>query len=173
MKLFIGIAFALLVLTGCSNTSGLNSSIQKDSYDGSSIVTMPAHGNDCKTVVCTGIGAQWVSKSPDKAILVINVFNEITSIDSAKISIDGKEYDIKSKDGYSNFDSFSPSIRNSKQAFKVDMAMIRSIASASDVRLKVYTSKGQISDTVISAGGDSKAYHAIRRFVDDVDKQSQ
>ncbi|HEO9688170.1 TPA: hypothetical protein QIM57_002267 [Morganella morganii subsp. morganii] len=171
-KIFItGLVFATVVLGGCSNKTGLNSSISKDAYDGSVIITMPEHGNDCSSMVCTGIGAQWSSKNPSKAILLINVFNEITTIQSAKISIDGEEFLIDKKDGYSNFDSFSPVIRNSKQAFLVDLTLIKSLSKANDARIKVFTSKGQMSDVIVANGKDSKAIYAIQRFVNDINNQ--
>ncbi|MEY0037960.1 hypothetical protein AB7W68_11760 [Providencia rettgeri] len=161
---------ALLVLSGCSNKTGLGTNISKDSYDGNTVISIEEHGNDCQSFICTGLGAQWNSKNKDKAILYVSVFNKITTINAAEIKIDGKEFKIAKKDGYSDFDSFSPSVRKSSQAFLVDFSLIKAITAASDARLRVYTSKGQISDVIVSNGKDSKAYYALKRFVDDVEK---
>lgn len=82
------IVAAALALAGCATGSQPTSRVS--GLDGSRVVTVPGHGNACSGVVCTGLGAQWSSATPDHALLVVYVFNDVRAITGASLSVGGR-----------------------------------------------------------------------------------
>ena len=85
---------ALAALAGCSTTSGTGPNVTRSGFDGARVVTINGHGNACKGMLCTGLGAQWTSKNPTESVLVVYVFNDIKGITGAQLNIDGQTYDL-------------------------------------------------------------------------------
>lgn len=160
---------AIAMLAGCSSTVGLNPSVSHSGYDGAKVVTINGHGNACKTMVCTGLGAQWRSNTPKQSILVVYVFNHITGITGAQISVDGKEYDLNAMQPFTNFSEFAAPVTESRKGFVVPTELIRKIVASKRTWLRVQTTGGYVEDAVIDGATDSKAYHALKRFLADID----
>ncbi len=166
MKLIM--IMATLALAGCATTSGTGPTVSRSGFDGSTVVDISPHGNDCSSMTCTGLGAQWSSATPDAAILKVQVFNDITAITGAKLNIDGKVIDLEPMRGLTNFDKSIPGLKMSVKGYHVQLSDLRRIAAAQRAWLRVSTPSGYVEDRIVEGSSDSKAYHAIRRFLDSV-----
>ena len=82
------IVAAALALAGCATGSPPTSRVS--GLDVYRVVTVPGHGNACSGVVCTGLGAQWSSATPDHALLVVYVFNDVRAITGVSLSVGGR-----------------------------------------------------------------------------------
>lgn len=165
-----GLLLATSALAGCSNSTGKSVSVSKSGFDGSKVVAIQPHGNACTSMTCTGLGAQWNSSDPQNALLLVNVFNEIKGIVAAEINIDGKVYNLQKSNEFTDFDSWTPSVRNSEQTFVVPLALIEKITTSKRTWLRVHTTSGYLEDAVVDNGKDSKALHALKRFMTEVNQ---
>jgi len=121
-------------------------------------------------MICTGLGAQWSSKHPVDAVLVVSLFNEVRAIVGAQLNIDGKVYDLSNAQPFTNFSDFGAATKESRKGFIVPIDLIRKIASSQRTWLRVTTTAGNFEDAVIDGQTDSKAFHALRRFLATVDQ---
>jgi hypothetical protein len=157
------------ILAGCSTTSGLQASSTRSGFDGSRVVNITPHGAACTRVLCTGLGAQWRSNRPDRAYLAVVVFNEYAAITGAQLNIDGTVHTLSS----TSSTDFSPpgtvGVRESRRDFDVPIATLRAIAASKRTWLRVVTPSGALEDAVLDGSTDSKAYHALKRFLAEVD----
>lgn len=155
-----------LVLSGCmATTSGSKPQIGFSGFDNAKTVSINPHGNDCRTIVCTGLGAQWNSSSPDSAILIVNVFNDYAAIVDAELNIDGRRITLLPIKGVTDISNTGGNIKESSRGFIVSTDVIASILTAKRVWLRVHTPTGYIEDAVIDGEKDSKAFHALSRFM--------
>lgn len=166
-KLLIG--FALIAsLAGCSNTSGLDAVSGKDRYTGARTVSVQPHGAACETSQCIMVGAFWTESHKDMALLTISLANTADFIRSAEIEIDGKKYQLRDDSDLTRYDSqvtrSSAYVQSSKD-FLVPLGMVKDIVKAKKAWIFVRTGTGQMSNAIIDAQGDSKAYYALQRFV--------
>lgn len=168
MKLLI--TLAALALAGCATTSGTGPHITRSGFDGSTVVDINPHGNDCTRMTCTGLGAQWSSTSPETAILKVQVFNDLTAITGAKLNVDGQVIDLEPLRGLTNFDTSTPGVKISVKAYHAQLSDLRRISAAQRAWLRVSTPSGYIEDRIVEGPVDSKALHAIRRFLAAVDQ---
>lgn len=159
---------AALVGAGCSTTSGLSPESTRSGFDGARVVTISHHGNACTSILCTGLGAQWTSANPADAILTVTVFNEFKGITGAALNIDGKITTIKPI-GLTNFSRPGAPLKESSSNFAVPLQLLRSIAGAQRAWLRVHTTSGYLEDAIVDGATDSKALHAMRRFLAEVD----
>lgn len=164
MKMLFIVALVFIV-SGCATTSGTNPIVGYSGFDNAKTVSINPHGNACSSMVCTGLGAQWNSSKPDLAILIIQVFNEYAAISRAELNIDGEQIALSSVQAVTGFSSPSSAMRESSKGFGVSFSVIEQILSAKRVWLRVHTPTGYIEDPVIDGEKDSKAYHALSRFV--------
>lgn len=160
------------VLQGCATTSGLPAQVTKSGFDGSVVVDIEPHGNDCTSMTCTGLGAQWSSSTPGRAILKVQVFNDISAITGAKLRIDGQVMTLDPLPGLTRFNPPASGMKASSKSYAVDLSDLRRLAAAERAWLRVSTSKGYIEDRIVDGGRDSKSLHAIRRFLEKVDQES-
>ena len=161
---------AILLLAGCSTTSGLAPSSSYSGFDRARVVTISEHGNACAAVLCTGLGAEWTFALPDKALLSVKVFNGIVGITGASLNIDGTITRLDSTSEPTRFNVPGAFMRESQKSFVVPLSMVRSIVASRNVWLRVFTTDGQLEDAVIEGARDSKAYNALARFLAEVDK---
>jgi hypothetical protein len=161
---------SLAVIAGCATTSGTGPTVSRSGFDGSTVVDINPHGNDCSSMTCTGLGAQWSSATPDAAILKVQVFNDITAITGAKLNVDGQVIDLEPLRGLTNFDTSTPGLKISVKGYQVKLSDLRRIAGAQRAWLRVSTPSGYIEDRIVEGPADSKALHAIRRFLAAVDQ---
>ncbi|WP_439684889.1 Lipoprotein [Cupriavidus oxalaticus] len=157
-------------LAGCSTNSGTGPRVGRSGFDGARIVTINPHGNACKSMTCTGLGAQWSSKNPSESVLVVTLFNETRAIVGAQFNIDGKVYDLSNAQPFTNFSDFGAATKESRKGFIVPTDLIRRITASQRTWLRVTTTVGNYEDAVIDGQTDSKAFHALRRFLASVDQ---
>jgi len=162
--------FALALLAGCSTTSGTGPNVRHSGFDGARVVTIDGHGNDCSTIICTGIGAQWKSTNPTEAVLVVYIFNDIKGITGAQLNIDGKTHDLTIMMPLTNFSELGAVTKESRKGFLVPLSLVREITASKRTWLRVQTTAGNMENRVIDGQNDSKAYHALKRFLAAVDQ---
>lgn len=172
MKIFrtvILVGFSAL-LCSCSNSIGGAPKVGYSGFDNAKTVTIDPHGNigEGLNPVVTGIGAQWNAKSPNSTILIIQIFNDIKAITGAKLNIDGKTVPLKPTKTVTNFEYPESYIKNSSKGFVTSIRTVENILSAKRVWLRVDTTSGYIEHAVVDNGKDSKAYHALKRFMSEV-----
>jgi len=161
---------AAVAMAGCATTSGTGPTVSRSGFDGSTVVDISPHGNDCSSMTCTGLGAQWSSTTPDAAILKVQVFNDITAITGAKLNVDGQVIDLEPLRGLTNFDTSTPGLKISVKGYQIKLSELRRVASSQRAWLRVSTPSGYIEDRIVEGPADSKALHAIRRFLAAVDQ---
>lgn len=166
----LSMTLAALALAGCATTSGTGPTVSRSGFDGSTVVDISPHGNDCSSMTCTGLGAQWSSANPQSAILKVQVFNDITAITGAQISVDGQVISLEPLRGLTNFDTSTPGLKASVKGYHVTLSDLRRISGAQRAWLRVSTPSGYVEDRIVEGPADSKALHAIRRFLAAVDQ---
>lgn len=167
-SLIAGIAF----LAGCATTSGLDPVVDHSGFDDAKTVTISPHGNDCDSMVCTGIGAQWSEAHPNTVILIVNVFNDTTAVIDAKLNIDGELIELSKTRGVTDLEVSGTAgiyVRRSSKGFVTSTETVRKILDSKRTWLRVSTPTGYLEDPVIDGSADSKAYHALKRFMAEVD----
>lgn len=169
MKL-LAIPLAAALLTGCATTSGTAPRSATSGFDGARIVTIEPHGAACRDFFCAGLGAQWRSSSPDSALVTVAIFNEIRGITGAQVNVDGQTTTWRKVTPLTDFSRPGSALKISSADFSVPLDQVRAIASGQHrVWLRVLTTAGAVESAVIDGQTDSKAYHALRRFVTEVD----
>lgn len=163
------IAMAAFALASCANTSGLEAKTTSSGFDGARVVDIQPHGAACTGMVCPGLGAQWSSKAPDSAIVTVAVFHEIRGITGAEVSVAGQATRLKAMGVITTFSRPGDPLRVSRTDFAAPLALVRSMASAERVWLRVHTTDGYIEAAIVDGQLDSKAVHALRRFISQVD----
>jgi len=160
-----------VLLAGCANTVGSSASEVRSGFSGGRVVSIGGHGNACKSTTCTGLGGQWDSSKPEAAILSVYVFNDIKGITGASFAIDGAVTRVTPLPGLTHFSRPGDMLKQSRHDFSVPLSLIRHIVEAKKVWLRVQTTDGYMEDAVIEGTDDSKAYHAMKRFLAQIDGQ--
>lgn len=177
MKKIIAAAICVALLSGCATTSGLKPETSISKFDNSRVVHIEPHGTWCgmRMTPCAMVGAEWNSAHPDVALVQIEMMWEYTNINAAEVNIDGHITHLEISHYTTQFNNPDPGspmgalLRTSDQMFVAPMSLVREMASAKDVRLRVDTSKGYDDGIINSAEHDSKAFYALQRFVSAVD----
>lgn len=162
-------ALVVCALAGCATTSGMAPTETKSGFSGGRVVTISGHGNACSSFFCTGLGAQWDSSTPDRAILQVHIFNDWKGITGAALSIDGRIVELQKLPGLSQFSKPGEAVKQTTQSFGVPLSLVREVVAAKKVWIRVHTTAGYMEDAVIDGEKDSKAYHALVRFLAQVD----
>jgi hypothetical protein len=168
-RLAVAFVAGSMLFVGCATTSGNAPTSTRSGFDGARVVDITAHGVACSSMLCPGIGAQWNSKRPDSAIVSVKLFGDFIGISGAAINVDGNIIDLGRAQSVTNFSRPGNALRESSNTFVVPMALVRSIASAQRAWLRVVTTQGTVEDAIIDGPKDSKAYHALKRFLAQVD----
>lgn len=161
----------LLLLAGCANTTGLEATTSHSGFDNASVVTIRSHGNACTEMVCTGIGAQWSAKTPETALLMVTITNEYRGIMGAQLNIDGQVVTLKKTMTATAMDA-AGGIRQSTQTFVAPLSLVKDITKSKRTWLRVQTTEGSYENAVIDGEQDSKAFHALKRFLTSVEQAS-
>jgi len=169
MKTALPLALTLLTLAGCATTIGTAPTDTRSGYDGARVVTISPHGGACTSMLCPMLGAQWTSKAPDLAVVTVRVSGAYLPINGARLMIDGKETALQPLPGVTNFAAPIPGVRESSRDFTVPLATVRALAGAQKAWLRVGTTDGGTEVAIIDGATDSKALHAMRRFLAQVD----
>ena len=168
MRTLLIAAAAVALLQGCA-TGGSPPTSRVSGLDGSHVVTVPGHGNACSGVVCTGLGAQWSSATPDHALLVVYVFNDVRAITGASLSVGGRVHRLTQVGVPTTFAPYGAATRESRKAFAVPLGLVRELAQADRAWLRVETPAGYLEDPVVDSGREGRSLGALRRFLSSVD----
>lgn len=169
MRRSAAILAAAAILAGCATTTGTAPRESRSGFDGARVVSIQGHGLACKTVLCTGLGAEWNSKRPDMAVLTVHVFNAYVPITGAQLSIGSRPPVALHGPTMPTGLDRTGGVRESSQGFAVPLALVRDIAAADRAWLRVLTTSGAIDEAIVDGATDSKALHALRRFLAAVD----
>ncbi len=160
---------AAAAAAGCATTSGNAPRETRSGFDGARVVSIAGHGLACRSVLCPGLGAEWNSKRPDMAVLSVHLFNAYAPITGAALSV-GSAAPVRLHDPMMPTGlSYSAGTRQSVQSFAVPLSLVRDLAAADRAWLRVMTTDGAVEAAVVDGGADSKALHALRRFLAQVD----
>jgi len=157
-----------LLLTSCGTTTGLSPTTAHSGFDNARIVNIVPHGNAMTGMIGTGIGAQWNEVKKDQVILIIAVFNTTTAITGAELNIDGEKLTLTPTADITDMESGGEIMKKSTKGFVTKLATVEKIIRSKRTWLRVSTPTGTMEDAVIDGAKDSKAYHALKRFMDAV-----
>ncbi|SFQ99086.1 hypothetical protein SAMN04487773_0915 [Enterobacter sp. kpr-6] len=173
MKKIAATVLLSISLAGCANNQGLNPVLGTDRYSGSKTVLIQPHGADCQSMQCIALGAFWTESEKDKALLTISLINTSDFIRNAYLEIDGNHYALKDGGDLTRYEhplSNMPAYSESKKDYVISLEVIRKITSAKKAWVFVQTGSGMLSDPIVDAQGDSKAYYAMQRFIQAIPK---
>ncbi len=163
---------AVAALAACATTSGGDATEHRSGFSGGRIVSIAPHGSICSLgASCAGLGATWDSTRPDRAQLVIMLmegrYRSITGLD---LNVDGRITRVEPSSLPTSLERIPGSAAvQSIRHFPVALATVRELGVAKRVWLRVHTLDGYIETAIIDGPQDSKAYHAIGRFLAQVD----
>lgn len=153
-------------LASCANTAGTAPTETRAGFDGARVVDIAPHGAACLSMPCVSLGAQWSSANPTSALLKVRLTgNAYTGIRRLELNIDGATRSLETSAGLTRFSSAVPPLRDSDQVFGVPLATVQALATAKRAWVRVHTGDGYIDAAVIDGDADSKALHALRRFL--------
>ena len=162
-KVFFGLLFGLLV-SGCATTVGMPASSTVSGFDGSRFIDIPPHGTQCRgMMICPIVGASWNTKA-STPIITVGLANKTIGIRSASLNIDGRVVELGQASTLTKFENFA-GIKQSTNVFPIAMDDLVAIGASKRTWLRVVTMDGVVEDAIIDEKGDSKAFHAIKRFV--------
>ncbi|WP_332604784.1 hypothetical protein [Acinetobacter sp. ESBL14] len=150
----------VLGLVGCA-TTGSAPEVSSSGFDGSKRVSIDGHSVACDQMACPLIGAIWSSNTPDLVGLKISVINTIVSINSVDLNVDGAIIKLREN---KLTDFSNDMILESSKLFVTDLTVVDKILNAKRAWIRVNTNKGLIENPIIDGTKDSKAYHALKRF---------
>ena len=178
MKRLLLCAALSLGVFGCATSSGLNPTTSKSDFDNPKTIDIKPHGLSCKNtgVYCPTIGFRWQDDNPSKAairLVMIDLYGsqviggDYVRIGDLRLKIDGELIILKPVgSGLTSYDYDKISGRSSTQAYVVPMALLNKIHSSKETLLQISTDKGDIEDYIVKTNADTKAYHALNRFLE-------
>jgi hypothetical protein len=168
MQFVLGCAVVALV-NGCGTTTGLSPRTAHSGFDNARTVSVAPHGNISAGLsgTSTGIGAQWSEAHKDQAILIVAAYLTYTAITGAELNIDGEKVRLTPTATATSMES-SSGVKMSTKAFLTELATVEKIIKSKRTWLRLHTPEGSIEGAVIDGDKDSKAYHALIRFMDAV-----
>ncbi|WP_433846897.1 hypothetical protein [Acinetobacter proteolyticus] len=166
MKKIILTSLLCLAFTGCATSSGLDAKVSTSGFDNSKSVAIIPHGAACTTMYCPAIGASWIDKDKENVGLTFQVSNITSAIYSASLNIDGEIINFKNQH-LTDFNS-SSGMQSSRMMEVTDYKVIEKILNSKRTWVKISTSKGAFEAAIVEDGKDSKAFHALKRFNEQV-----
>jgi hypothetical protein len=170
---FVATIAVAAMLSGCATTSGGEAKVSQSRFDNAAIVDIAPHATAQVDGVFSSpalaLSAQWQQKNGEIATIFVTKYMDIVGITGASLNIDGSIVNLTLKDGLTQFETISGNINTSRHGFGVDLSTIRRVTAAKRVWIKVNTTKGWVEDAIIDGDKDSKAFHAMKRFISQVD----
>jgi len=185
----------LLALSGCASMDdSINKMIgigviseEKSTFDGATIlVVSPSWLYESKkswTANPVKLGARWSSTSPDFVVLDLS-YDSSTSGGATYLNLSGIDINIDgtissySTNGStlldsSDYDTISKTIyTNSKNSVVIPLALLKSMTTANDCRIRIHTDKGY-EDSIFSIersdSGQGAALLSIKQFLERLD----
>jgi len=168
MKKFLVVALGMLVLAGCSNTQGTGPISGIDRHSGSKTIIIQPHGTDCESMQCIALGAFWTESEKDYALLTISLMNTSDFVRSAYLEIGGVKYPLRDDGDLTRYDRPLNNVSSyveSKKDYIIPLDVVKKITTSKKAWVFVQTGSGYMSNAIIDAQGDSKAYYALQRFL--------
>lgn len=163
------IALAAVLVAGCASTSGLEPTESRSGFDGARIVDIVPHGAACTELPCPSLGAQWSSKTPAAALLRVKVSGyRFAGITRVELAVGDAITRLEARNP-SAFESTTPPIRDSSVSVGLPLEQLRAVAAARKAWVRVHTVEGFVEAPIVDGDRDSKALHALRRFLAAVD----
>ena len=175
MRRFVLVAAVAAALAGCATNSGSDATEHRSGFSGGRIVSISPHGAICPIatmgVGCSSLGAYWDSTRPDRAQLVVMLLDaRYKSISGLDLNIDGRITRLEPISLPTASERIpGAGVVQSSRHFATTLAIVRELKSAKRVWLRIHTLDGYLESAIIDGAQDSKAYHAIGRFVEQVD----
>ena len=163
-----GALTSLVELAACSTTTGLAAKTSYSGFDQATVVTIEPHGAACRNMICTQLGAQWSGAYPDDVVLIVAIAGTNEIISGAAFNINGTTLQLTAPDTLTDHD-FDRYLSSSEKGFLIPLSFIDDILAADRVWLRVETQIGYYENAIIEPGRDSRAYHALGRFREQVD----
>ncbi|WP_372810067.1 hypothetical protein [Pseudoalteromonas nigrifaciens] len=176
-RLFLCAALSLGVL-GCATSSGLNPTTSKSEFDNTKTIDIKPHGLSCKNtgVYCPTLGFRWEDDSPSTAairLVILDLYSsqsiggDYVRIGNLRLKIDGELVTLSPVgSGLTSYNYDKITGRTSTQAYVVPKSLLNKIYSSKETLVQVVTDKGDIEDYIIKPNADTKAYHALNRFLE-------
>lgn len=150
-----------MALGGCATTSGLDAQTGTSGFDGKRHVRIAPHGAACTSMICPAIGAVWIEDTPSLVGLNFEVVNDIRSINTAELNIDGEIIKLSNTD----LTHFNTEIgASSAKSYTTNFDVVDKIINSKRSWVRLSTSKGYVEAAIIDGEKDSKAFHALKRF---------
>lgn len=178
MKRIILWASLSLALAGCATTSGLNPTVSKSEFDNTKVIDIEPHGLSCKNtgVYCPTLGFRWSDDNSSSAlirIVMIDLYGtqiiggDYVGIRDLRLKIDGEMITLKPVGiGLTDYNYDKITGKTSTQAYVVPTSLLTKIYSSKETLVQIVTDKGNIEDYIVKPNADTKAYHALSRFLD-------
>ena len=164
--LAVGVLGFGLALGGCATTSGSSAKTATSGFDGKKHVRIAPHGTACTSMICPAVGAIWLEDAPSMVGLNFEVVNDIRAINSAELSIDGEIIKLTN----TNLTNFNTNIGvSSAKIYTTDFTVVDKIINSKRTWVRLNTSKGYVEAAIVDGGKDSKAFHALKRFKNQVE----
>lgn len=166
MKTLIAVAvFAVVSLfSGCGTTTGLSPSVSQGGFDNARSVSISPHANAISGMIGTAIGAQWSEAHSDHVILIVAVVNHYTGITGAALNIDGDKIELTPTPTVTDMIT-TAGVKWSTKGFVTNLDVVERIVKSKRTWIRVETPTGSMEDPIIDGAKDSKAYHALIRFL--------
>jgi len=129
---------------------------------------MTPHQNASDRLIPTGIGAQWSEAKKDEVILIIAVFHDHVEIRGAELNIGGEKIALTPTADVTDMKADLNNLKTSTKGFLTTLHTVKKIVNSRRTWLRVHTATGAMDDAVKDGARDSKAYHALKRFMNDV-----
>jgi hypothetical protein len=95
--------------------------------------------------------------------------DRIKGITGAQLAIDGRVITLQSMPGLTNFSRFGDPLKQSRRDFTARIEDVRAMAAAQRAWLRVITTDGALEVAIVDGATDSKALHAMKRFLAEID----
>ena len=166
-------AIILLVIftSSCGTTTGLSPTSSSGGFDNSRKVAIRPHGTAPKSgfeATIIVLGAEWNEAHRDHVILSVGVANDITGVVGAELNIDGERISLQPTATVTDMDAGGGVMKMSTKGFVTPLDTVDRILRSKRTWIRIQTPTGTMENAIIDGEKDSKAYHALVRFIREV-----
>lgn len=175
MRKLIITALVAFSVTGCANSVGLNPETNISKFNGVKTITIRPHDADC----CLSIGAFWTEKLPDMAFLNLTTYGKYMNLESAELRVDDRLIKLQPVNTLTKFEQMLSSdnesnIYTSTRGFALILSDLRQVMTAKTSMIRLTTlSDGVIVGAIKYGQNDTKAYYALQRFLNQIQKNDK
>lgn len=172
MILGVLLSFSLL---GCATTSGLDAKTTTSDFDKSKRVSIAPHGSVCTNnyATCALLGFTWTDKKPEQSNILVQVTEptnggEYHSIITTKLNIDGDIITLKPSIGDTNSFDYNEVFKTSSRLYDVPLSTLNKVKLSKITKIQVIADGAIIEGDLKDGDKNTKAYHAMLRFLDQI-----